>query len=235
VPRLRLAEDARRQLDEALAFMRARGFEPQGCWPPEGSVSAAAVAVYAKAGVRFLVTDEGILERSLGKQLRFGESAAPELYRPWRLAGPCPSLFFRDRWLSDAIGFVYGHWQDEGQAARTLVDNLRGLARTLPKEASIVIALDGENPWAHYAECGGRFLRELMARLNDAGDELRPATLSEVRRRATGNPPTCTGFVDQRISRPDRPPGEDRGLRCWRRSPRGERRGRAVPHSLLPG
>jgi alpha-amylase/alpha-mannosidase (GH57 family) len=180
VPDFRRPEDAAWQLETGLSFMREHGFSASGCWPPEGSVSADAVAVYEAQGVRWLVTDEGILERSLGRPLRAGSEVATELYRPWCLPDSDTALFFRDRWLSDRIGFVYGSWDDEGRAARALVRDLEALARHLPDDAAIVIALDGENPWLHYAEAGGRFLRELMERLSHAGPQLRAATLTEV-------------------------------------------------------
>lgn len=180
VPDFRRPEDAVWQLETGLDFMREHGFDTGGCWPPEGSVSPAAVEIYAQQGVRWLVTDEGILERSLDRPLREGERVADELYRPWCLPGSPTTLFFRDRWLSDRIGFVYGGWEDEGRAARALVRDLDALARHLPDDANIVIALDGENAWLHYPEGGGRFLRELMNRVSQAGSHLRPATLSEV-------------------------------------------------------
>jgi UDPglucose--hexose-1-phosphate uridylyltransferase len=180
VPEFRHPEDARRQLAEGLSFMREHGFDTVGCWPPEGSVSADAVAIYGAAGVRWLVTDEGILERSLDRPLRDGDSTAGELYRQWRLGDDEPILFFRDRRLSDAIGFEYGRWEDEGDAAESLSQRLAEIAREEPEEASIVIALDGENPWLHFPEGGGRFLRELMERLNHSGPELVPATLGAI-------------------------------------------------------
>jgi UDPglucose--hexose-1-phosphate uridylyltransferase len=112
--------------------------------------------------------------------LREGEHPAPELYRPWKLTGSGPALFFRDRHLSDAIGFQYGNWDDEGKAAESFVRDLERLAQGLPENASITIALDGENPWLYYPNGGGRFLREMMHRVAEAGPHLRPATLEEV-------------------------------------------------------
>ncbi len=184
VPRFCRPEDARWQLDEGLRFMRSLGLDSVGCWPPEGSVSADAVALYADAGVAWLVTDEGILEKSLGRPLRTNGRAADELYRPWQLSGASPTLFFRDRELSDAIGFSYGRWDDERRAAHALLDALTSLARSLPSDATLVLALDGENPWLHYPDGGGRFLRELMAGLRDAGDGLEPTTLARIAERA---------------------------------------------------
>lgn len=178
VPVFHHPEDAQWQLARGLEFMSEHGFSTTGCWPPEGSVSEDTVAIYGDQGVQWLVTDEGILERSLDRSLRDGSKTGAELYRSWRLATGGPTLFFRDRRLSDAIGFQYGRWEDEGEAAAALFGELEDLARTLPEEAHIVIALDGENPWLHYPEGGGRFLRELMNRLADAPPELAPATLA---------------------------------------------------------
>ena len=180
VPEFHHPKDAERQLEEGLRFMRDAGFSPVGCWPPEGAVSRAAIEIYAAAGIRWLVTDEGILEKSLGEPLRRGETVSAALYQPWRIGGPSPMLFFRDRELSDLIGFEYGNWDDEGVAAIDLVTRLRGLAKTLPEDASIIIALDGENAWSHYAEGGGKFLETLMDLINEATPELAPATLDDL-------------------------------------------------------
>jgi alpha-amylase/alpha-mannosidase (GH57 family) len=184
VPEFRYPDDAAKQLSKGLELMRGLGFDPVGCWPPEGSVSQQALAIYAEQEVRWLVTDEGILERSLERPLRGKERPANELYNGWRLDGPAPVLFFRDRWLSDRIGFVYGHWDDESRAARDLVGHISTLAAGLPEQAGIVLALDGENPWLHYPEAGGRFLRELMQQLENASN-LEPVTLAELSRRVT--------------------------------------------------
>jgi hypothetical protein len=99
-----------------------------------------------------------------------------------------PVLFFRDRHLSDAIGFQYGRWENEGKAAEALVHDLEALSRTLPEDASITIALDGENPWLYYPEGGGRFLRELFDRLNNHPSGLRPVTLEQAAGSASPTP-----------------------------------------------
>ena len=178
VPPFKYPEDAAWQLEQGLGLMRSAGLPVHGCWPPEGSVSTEALAIYADAGVEWLVADEGILEKSLGIALRNDHETRAELYRPWTLAKSSPVLFFRDRALSDAIGFRYGNWDDEARAARSLVDELSSLGRTLPEDATIVLALDGENAWLHYPDGGGRFLRELMRALSETGDELQPETLT---------------------------------------------------------
>ncbi len=184
VPSFSHRGDAARQIREGLGLMRRHGFEIHGCWPPEGSVSEAAVELYGEAGVHWLVADEGILERSLDAPLRTGGKAASELYRAWRLVDGGPVLFFRDRELSDRIGFVYGRFEDETAAASDMVDRLRTLADGLDATFHLVLALDGENPWPHYPEGGGTFLRELFTAINNGDTGLEPATLAELAERA---------------------------------------------------
>ena len=116
-------EDAVRQVERALErHQRAFGQRPSGMWPPEGSVSPEAAEIAARASIRWLGTDEGVLWASLPPEERRREA----LYRPWRFATPGGevALFFRDRELSDRIGFVYHHW-DTRQAVADFLDRLR--------------------------------------------------------------------------------------------------------------
>jgi hypothetical protein len=64
-------------------------------------------------------------------------------------------LLFRDRGLSDRVGFVYSGWRGE-EAAVDLLDRLAG--------RTTLLALDGENPWEAYRDAGEHFLRALLAR-----------------------------------------------------------------------
>lgn len=178
VPAFRYPEDARRQVADGLRFARERGVEPVGCWPSEGAVSEAAVALYAEAGVRWLVTDEGVLARSLGRDLRTDEGADPDLSRTWRTADAGTALLFRDRELSDRIGFVFGRSDDEARAAAALAEEIELRAAVLPDDAVITIALDGENPWLGYPRGGGEFLRELLSRLGGL-EGVEPVTVGE--------------------------------------------------------
>ena len=168
------SEHIRAGLDAAAEF----GFAPVGCWPPEGSVSEAAAALYGDHGVRWLVTDEGILAASLGRDLSSETGVGPELFAQWRLPGGGPALFFRHRGLSDFIGFQASRFPREADAAREFVGHLRRTASHLPAEAGIVIALDGENPWTGYPEGGAEFLATIAQELGQS-TQLRPATLTD--------------------------------------------------------
>ncbi len=178
VPFFAAPADAATQLKTGLRFMDRFGFAPVGCWPPEGSVSAAALAVYGKQKIRWLATDEGILAASLGRAVSGETGIGDELFRPWCLEGKGPALFFRHRGLSDFIGFQAARFADETAAAAELVANIRRVARQVPADAGILIALDGENPWTAYPDGGARFLAALAAGLERC-DELLPMTLAE--------------------------------------------------------
>jgi alpha-amylase/alpha-mannosidase (GH57 family) len=183
VPPFAYPEDARLQLRTGLDFMRSHGFRSEGCWPPEGSVSVEALEIYDQLGVRWLVTDEEILERSLDRPIRSGGETPAPLYRPWRGPSASPMVFFRDRQLSDLIGFEYGRWSDEGVAAIDFVERLKRCSAELTEDACIVIALDGENAWSHFPAGGGLFLETLMELLNQPEPGIEPATLGQLTRR----------------------------------------------------
>ena len=136
-------------------------------WPSEGSVSPEAIDLLAACGVRWCATDQGVLERSeleLGSPLPDGY---PAHFHPY-LAGAERALtvLFRDRELSDRIGFRYAK-SDAREAAEDLVSRI---ADTEP-EALVTLALDGENPWEHYPRSGEMFLEALYQRL--AADDVR--------------------------------------------------------------
>ena len=106
-----------------------------------------------------------------------------------------------------------------------LLGHLPGLARQLPEEAAIVIALDGENPWLHYPEAGGPFSASLMRRLSKAGPSSTPQPCGElVGAGRAGDPaqPPPRLMDQRRLRHLDRPSGED------------PRRGRSSPRSAPP-
>lgn len=163
-------QDAARQVRMALDFMERRfGKRPRGLWPSEGSVSGEVVSLLGGEGVEWLATDEGILERSLGRPLRSNlEATEPgALYRPYRLETGGPAIFFRDRVLSDLIGFSYAAWKPD-EAAADLICRLEEKADALGRDAEkhlVPVILDGENAWESYREDGRAFIDSLYRRL----------------------------------------------------------------------
>lgn len=177
--RFRYPQDAREQLRRARArHEELFGIAPAGLWPSEGSVSDEVGILAADLGFRWMASDEGVLARSLGDEfVRDGDGRvldAQRLYTPYRFRGGERgiSVFFRDRQLSDLIGFVYSQLEPQ-QAADDFLQRVRLAASTLSeagKDPVVTVILDGENPWENYPEGGRAFLRALYRGLSEAED-----------------------------------------------------------------
>ncbi len=180
-------EDAREQLRLAVeAHQRTFGDAPSGLWPPEAAVSDEVPALAAEQGLRWLVSDEGVLARSLETGIhRDGEGRVmrPDLlYSPyqWERDGNRVHIVFRDTRLSNLIGFDYQNSTAE-QAATDLISRLHAIReRQNPGEPPLLvtIALDGENAWDFYEGNGQGFLNALYRRLSE-DPQLKTVTISE--------------------------------------------------------
>src|SRR5256714_1431252 len=106
-------------IEEAIrVFTRVFGARPAGCWPAEGAVSAATLALLAGTGFRWAASSDGVLRGSL--TLTDANAALDPLAynRPYRLGGTGMSWFFRDDTLSDLIGFTYATWMGDADKNR---------------------------------------------------------------------------------------------------------------------
>src|SRR5207249_6950529 len=152
-------EDAVAQLRKALSFHEGLfGRRPVGLWPSEGSVCPELVPILTSLGFRWAATDEGILARSLDHWRR-----DEHLYRPYRVQveGGDLAILFRDRDLSDAVGFTYSRNEPTASVA-DFCGRLKAVAQRAPGSRPVVpVILDGENPWEHYPDGGEGFLRAL--------------------------------------------------------------------------
>jgi alpha-amylase/alpha-mannosidase (GH57 family) len=185
--RFQAPADAEAQLKRAVAFHTSTfGSAPQGLWPSEGSVCPELVPMVHRAGLQWMASDEGVLARSLPHWHR-----AVDLYRVYRVGATDQevSMVFRDRELSDAIGFVYSKNTPEAGAEDFLL-RCGNIARAFGGDDVLIpVILDGENPWEHYYDGGRRFLSEVYAALGKAGTglegmRLQSDTISEAIRRA---------------------------------------------------
>ena len=170
-------EDAEAQIKLAAEFHQSRfGIAPAGMWPSEESVSEHIIPLIINAGINWIVTDEAILFKSLKKKKR--DTAL--IYQPHLLKREEGSLniIFRDRNLSDLLGFVYYNWR----AADAVADFLRHLEDIAlsfkDRDILVTIAMDGENAWEYYANDGHDFLELLYQRLSEA-KFLKTVTVSE--------------------------------------------------------
>lgn len=147
----RFPEDARRQVRLGLRCAdHYFGCGSRGIWPAEGGLSEAAVRILAEEGGCWAASDEALLDKSLPGGLQDRR----RLYRLYSFAGL--PLLFRDRELSDRIGFVYANWPSR-EAANDLLDRLRSLAERVPG-GLVTLVLDGENCWERYEDNGYPFL-----------------------------------------------------------------------------
>ncbi|MDD5044164.1 MAG: glycoside hydrolase family 57 protein [Candidatus Omnitrophica bacterium] len=158
--------DAKAQIFNAVDFMKQRlGRQPQGMWPSEESVSEHILPFIIQSGIKWIVTDEAVLFKSITKK-RSGKV----LYQPYRLKRKDGELniVFRDRNLSDLIGFIYHRWKTE-DAVNNFMMHLENIAKALKNEDCLLtIALDGENAWEYYPNDGHDFLNLLYQRISDA-------------------------------------------------------------------
>ena len=164
-------DDAAFQLEEAIAsHERAFGKKPRGTWPSEGAISPEAAAAIFKSGLEWFASDEGVLAASIGTHFQrddIGAVTEPQLlYRPYRMPGG-GSAIFRDREMSDRIGFMYGD-MNPVDAVGDMIWKLERARDRLPDEGGPYLAsiiLDGENAWEQYPNNGNDFLRQLYGTL----------------------------------------------------------------------
>jgi alpha-amylase/alpha-mannosidase (GH57 family) len=168
-----LPGDAQEQLRRALDYMERKfGKRPQGLWPSEGSVSNETARLVSAVGFKWMATDEGILAKS-GVDVSWHNRQ--NLYAPYKKGDL--TIFFRDRTLSDLIGFQYMH----APASESAGDLIRRM-KEVPGGSHVVIALDGENPWDYYPNSGRDFLRFLFDGIRQ-DPQLEAVTLSEAAER----------------------------------------------------
>jgi len=158
-------EDAEAQILKAVSLYEDFfGTRPIGMWPSEGSVCPEMIPMVQRAGIRWMASDEGILFKSLP-----GEAPRSSLYRPYRATFQEAevSMVFRDRNLSDLIGFTYSK-NPVQNSVNDLLTHLRNIHDSLPRNADglVVVALDGENAWEYYPDGGFGFLSGLYERLS---------------------------------------------------------------------
>lgn len=142
------------------------GFKPQGCWPSEGAVSEATLALIGEQGFRWAASGENVLRNSL-EQAGMGDA---NIHKPYRI-GEGPACFFRDDGLSDLIGFTYTGWGAE-DAINDFIHHLTNIKNNTEADPDrlVSVILDGENAWEYYSYNGYYFLQALYRRLSEHPD-----------------------------------------------------------------
>ena len=141
-----LAEDGLKHIKKAKQiYYETFGIKTKGFWPAEGGVDEKSISLCGDEGIKYIATDEEILHKS-------GEA---NQFLPYKKDGVI--IFFRDRALSDLLGFKYKTYDTKDAVS----DFISSLPNT--KEGEVVsVILDGENAWEFYPNGGYDFLEDLF-------------------------------------------------------------------------
>ncbi|MEJ5172405.1 MAG: glycoside hydrolase family 57 protein [Hydrogenothermaceae bacterium] len=127
---------------------------PKGVWSSEGSLSRDTVKLFKEMGFVWTATDEEILYNSLGYRDLYS------IYKIYNYEGVY--IFFRDRYLSDSIGFRYFKMSEES-AVKDFIERLRDIYNKVKTSPVVSVILDGENAWEHYRNNGLKFFEKLYS------------------------------------------------------------------------
>ncbi len=199
-----MSSDARVNVELALdAFENIFGKRPQGIWPSEQCISEKTLQLLIEQGVKWTISDEGILEQTLKKE--FVRDFRGYLEDPYDL---CHSykykydnkqigLLFRDAVIPNLIGFEYPH-HDAVKAANDLYDRIKTIQKKLQSSPDkmhlLTIAMDGENCWENYANDGHEFLETLYGLIQE-DDGLETVKVSDYIDTVSKLPNSGTSFV----------------------------------------
>ncbi len=159
--------DAAKQLRDAFNLhQKVFDEEPMGMFPPEGSICFEVMELAAREGVRWLITDEQILQRSIEEGLE------PDMkYSAFHVEGieNSPAVFFRCQELSETISTEYFDMppKDAVDDFFSSLERIRASISGDHRKYIVPITLDAENRWEFFPENGIQFLNELYSRLSD--------------------------------------------------------------------
>ncbi len=150
-------DDAHLQLEKAIELHhRVLGNNIKGVWPPEGSVSKEVLDLFIEKNIKYTLTDEEILFKTLKKNDR------SLVYRIYDYKGL--KVIFRDKNLSNDISFRYCSMGAK-DAVDDFISHLRAIYEYNPFNSFVSIVMDGENAWEFYSNNGFDFFEELYGRL----------------------------------------------------------------------
>jgi alpha-amylase/alpha-mannosidase (GH57 family) len=144
-------------------FRHFFGFEPNGCWPSEGSVSEKTLKILSEFGFKWTASGGNVLHNSLNAS---GMLAQTNRHHPFKLKSSDIACFFRDDGLSDLIGFEYSKWHAD-DAVADFIQHMENIYQSQTQPAVVSIIMDGENAWEYFPDNGYHFLSALYRQLSD--------------------------------------------------------------------
>ena len=159
IPNDSFKEFSELQITKAVDFFEQTfGTKPNGFWPSEGALSEKAVEIIAKHDIAWVATDEEVLYKSIKNHTK------EKLYNFYYHETYKTFLFFRDKHISDLIGFEYSKLPSK-IAALDFIDKIKKIQSYSSRDYLATIILDGENAWEFYPNNGEDFFTELYKNL----------------------------------------------------------------------
>ncbi|MCS7228186.1 MAG: glycoside hydrolase family 57 protein, partial [Endomicrobia bacterium] len=168
-----LVEDAEIQIILGKQYYEEKfGRSPEGFWPSEGAVSDDIIPLLSNHGIKWFATDEEILRNSIYINTKKFPSR-DIIYKHYQIKtnNNFPIyVVFRDREISDNIGFVYYKW-NYIDAVKDIENKLKTIYEKIyngnndDNDRLLTIILDGENCWEYYQDDGEKFLYEFYKML----------------------------------------------------------------------
>jgi hypothetical protein len=171
------------QIKEACDFYKETfGVNLNGIWPSEGSVCPEIIPILANNKIKWVASSEDNLLQSTSIDDKYIETlinafpliddkkiSRENLYGFYeaQYQDSKINIIFRDRILSDQIGFVY-YKHETKKAVEDLYQRIKIIGKNYkgPNSPLISIILDGENPWEYYSNSGIDFLREFYSKIS---------------------------------------------------------------------
>ena len=136
-----LIEDAKVQIKRAIEIGETVfGKKINGMWPAEGSISKETINLIKDSCIKWVGSDEAVVKNfGLGQGIYDYNGTV---------------LFLRNHVISDKIGFVYNKMRVE--------DAITDLKHEIAKNGTLILILDGENPWEYFENYGIDFMKKLF-------------------------------------------------------------------------
>jgi alpha-amylase/alpha-mannosidase (GH57 family) len=148
-------EDAIYHLNAALdEYQSIFDKKPNGLWPAEGSLSNQTLDLFIEHKIKWTATDEDVLYNVAGKRDKYKIYKYKDIY-----------IFFRDKYLSDSIGFRYQN-MNEKNAVDDFISHLRSIYNSSQHCQVVSVILDGENAWEFYKNNGKDFFNRLYSEIS---------------------------------------------------------------------
>lgn len=126
-----LKDDAFMHIKKAKEiYKKYFGKYPDAFWPAEGSVSKEVFEAFYKEGIKFTFSGDDVIKKQNKNHLKSYEYNGVK-------------ILFRDRYLSDLIGFEYKNFKP-----RDAVIHFQREIKS--RSGKVTVILDGENAWEYY-------------------------------------------------------------------------------------